>query len=537
MLIDVSMMRGEIPRFKAHLLPNEAATYALDCEFTHGVLTPMKQNAMADNLPLSPRSLFRYGDHWLVWSGSAEVSAISSPQARDPYQRVYFTGEGKPKVTAQDIAIGPNGVGPQAAYDLGVPKPSSAPLIVAIDASTGESPPEGEAAAFDDETRFYVQTYVTRFGEEGIPSNPSQELLVERPGSTVTVRITSPTTNTHNITHIRLYRTSTSLTDEAYLLVDEVPISQSTIVDAARDATGPVVETWDYALPPENLQGLCQMANGICAGFSGNEILFSDAYLPYAWPKRNRATTEHEIVAITAIGTSLVVGTKGYPYLFSGITPDAMTATKIEREQACVSARSMVVINGVVFYASPDGIVAIGSDGAIPATESIIDPVTWRARWTPESLSAVSVEGLYVAQSEGGSFVFDPVSMAFTRTTDTWDASFTDLENDRLVMVNGRQLLHWRQGEQHRPLVWRSKAFLVPKDALLSSARIQTDHPERLSLRFLADGEEVFTVAMGSLTHDAFRLPCVRATYWQVEVSGTADVDRILLASSMQELA
>ncbi|MEI8611580.1 hypothetical protein P4S70_23035, partial [Enterovibrio sp. Hal110] len=35
----------------------------------------------------------------------------------------------------------------------------------------------------------------------------------------------------------------------------------------------------------------------------------------------------------------------------------------------------------------------------------------------------------------------------------------------------------------------------------------------------------------------AFRLPAVRATTWQVEVSGTAEIERIMVASSMQELA
>lgn len=537
MLIDISVMRGEIPRIKDHLLPEEAAAHAFDCEFTHGVLQAMRGNAVTETLPVSPRYLFGYGDSWLAWSQAAPIHAMHSPQAQDPYQRVYFTGQGKPKVTAQDMAIGSNGIGPQAAYDLGVPKPSTIPVVLSVDASTGEPPPDGEAASFDDETRFYIQTYVTRFGEEGMPSDPSAELLVRKPGSTVTVRVTAPTTNTHNITHIRLYRTSTSNTDLDYLMVAEVPISQTTVVDAARDVNGPSVETWGYELPPENMLGLCQMANGICAGFAGNEVLFSEAYLPYAWPKSHRATTEHEIVAIAAIGTSLVVATKGYPYLFSGVTPDGMTGTKIEREQACLSAGSLVVIRGIAFYASPDGLVAVSKDGAIPATEALIDADTWQARWKPDSIQAIGVEGEYVAQSDNGGFIYDPVSQSFTRLSDRWDAAYVDLERDTLVLATDTQLRHWRKGSNKRHFVWRSKRFLVPVDAVFNSARIQSNTPMQIAVRFLADGEEVMKVDQGELTHRAFRLPSVRASSWQIEVSGTGEVHRIMMATSMQELA
>ncbi|WP_317984328.1 hypothetical protein [Vibrio penaeicida] len=38
----------------------------------------------------------------------------------------------------------------------------------------------------------YLQTYVTQFGEEGAPGPPSTPVLIEQPGSTVTLRLTTP---------------------------------------------------------------------------------------------------------------------------------------------------------------------------------------------------------------------------------------------------------------------------------------------------------------------------------------------------------
>jgi hypothetical protein len=71
----------------------------------------------------------------------------------------------------------------------------------------------------------------------------------------------------------------------------------------------------------------------------------------------------------------------------------------------------------------------------------------------------------------------------------------------------------------------------------LSCARIQSDNPELLAVNFYADDELVFSVALGDLEDGGFRLPSVRASKWQIKVSGTTEVERIMIASSMQELS
>jgi hypothetical protein len=56
-------------------------------------------------------------------------------------------------------------------------------------------------------------------------------------------------------------------------------------------------------------------------------------------------------------------------------------------------------------------------------------------------------------------------------------------------------------------------------------------------VNFYADDELVFSVALGDLEDGGFRLPSVRASKWQIKVSGTTEVERIMIASSMQELS
>jgi hypothetical protein len=528
-------MKGEVPRLKAHLLSTEVATIARDCQFEQGILAPINDKQFSFTAPLSPLTLFRYtSDYWFCWS--SKVHAIHNPMAQDSYDRVYWTGEAKPRVTSQSIAIGANNFGPAAWYDLGVPAPSLAPSVMSIDDSTGEDPEEGELDSYDDEDRVYIQTYVTAFGEEGPPSDPSESVVIEKPASTVTISLAQPSANTHNITHTRLYRSVTSSTDSDYILVAELPISQSEYIDSERDASGATLETYDYDVPDENMIGLCQMANGICAGFAGNEVMFSEAYLPYAWPSSYRGTTEHEIVAIAAIGTSLVVATKGYPYVFSGVTPSAMTSEKLNSEQACVSEDSMAIVAGMAFYASPDGLISVSSDGAINATSQLMTREQWQAM-NPDTMQSISSEGKYIAKYDGGAFIFDPISQDFIHLSATWDCAYNDLEQDQLYITNGTTVSKWRSSDSLVSFEWQSKAFMMPRNSVLNSARVQSPSPELIGIEFIADDETVHTVAIGELTDEAFRLPPVRASKWQVKLTGTAEVERILIASSMQELS
>ncbi|WP_332400300.1 hypothetical protein [Vibrio metschnikovii] len=534
MLIDITMMRGEIPRFMPHLLPNEAATMAQDCQFERGVVEPLKSDLMLSSLPQRPKTLFKYNDTWLQWSN--RVNAINSPMAQDEWGRVYWSGQGKPKVSSKDILTGSSGVNPQAWYDLGVPAPSAPPVVTNIDESTGEDPPEGEHESYDDEDRVYIQTFVTRFGEEGKPGEPSEVTLIKKPGSTVTVQLSQITVNTHNITHTRLYRSVTSSGNAEYVMVAELPISQQAYKDSEKDANGSILETWDYDLPDENMQGLCVMANGICAGFAGNEVRFSEAYLPYAWPKSYSLTSAFDIVACVAIGNALVVGTKGNPYLFTGVTPSAITATKLNSEQACVSAESMVAINGAAIYASPDGLVAVTQDGASLVTEQLIDRKTWQS-FKPESIRAWANEGQYIALYDGGGFVFDLTGGHFTRISNTWHSAYTDLEADRLVIAKDRTLYAWKSGPEPISYEWKSKTFVVPKHSVFSSMRIVAEEIDKVAVDVNIDGELVLSLSEGELDDELLRLSAVRGSKVSVRVGGRSRVERIMIASTMAELS
>lgn len=531
-VLDIVTMRGTMPRVEPHLLSDEVAVIARDCHFDHGVISPLEDDISAGTeLPVVPSTIFRYGQHWFAWN--KVVEAIRSPIAQDPYGRVYYTDGEYPKVTHAQIATG-GANKPTAWYRLGVPAPG---VPVGIGAIT---PPMGgtDDDITDDETRYYVDTYVTAMGEEGAPGPVSGKVTIPIPGSTVNLVLSAPQSQDSNITKRRIYRSVSGGGLADYLLVAELPIAQAAFADNRADAQlGPVLETYGYTPPPASLRGLCQMANGMCAGIAGNSLYLCEPYLPYAWPEKYRLTTEHDIVAIAAIDTTLVIGTKGYPYLAQGVSPASVTTQKLSQlPQACISARSMVAMDGVVLYASPDGLVGIGANGGQVVTEQIITRNQWRAM-KPETMRAWHHEGKYVAMTDTHGLIFDPKSGDLRELTNRWDAAVSDMESDSLFVTKGRHLHIWRGGNaSNGQFIWRSKLFMVPEGTSFSCCRVLADEIDLVGIRLFVDAEIVMELPPGNLVAGAFRLPPVRGRRWQVEVFGTSLVSRITLASSMMEM-
>lgn len=531
-IIDIVTMRGMMPGVADHLLPNEVATIAQDCHFDRGVVAPIHADIqVGEIMPAKPMTLFHYhADYWFAWNKQVEV--MRSPIAQDQYSRVYFTDGEFPKLTYDAIATGGSRK-PSAWYRLGVPAPTTPPNMQSV------TPPSGtkDDDPTDDETRFYVETYVTGLGEEGAPGPASGKVTITIPGSTVVVGLSPVPTNNSNITRRRLYRSVSGGGLADYLLVAELPIATMTYSDSKKSGElGPVLETYGYAMPPEKLRGICQMANGISAGFVGNTVLFSEPYLPYAWPEKYKLTTEHDIVAIAAIDTALVVGTKGYPYLFQGASPSSITGQKLSSvQQACISSRSMVALDGLVLYASPDGLVGVGAEGGHVVTEGIITRAQWQ-KLQPHTLRAWYNEGKYVALTDTHGFVFDPKSGDLRWISGRWDAAVPDMELDALMLAKENRLLQWRGGAESLSMQWRSKVFVLPPGMRLAAARLMGENLALVGFALLVDGNKVFELAPGQVPVSAFRLPPVRGQRWQVEVTGTSVVERILLGGSIAEV-
>lgn len=333
--------------------------------------------------------------YWLEWA--TDVDMVPGPVADIDEFRYYYTGDGAPKKTNADLATtGGTGVAPypNAWLYMGVPAPTTAPTLTA------------SSSAGTVETRAYVYTFISEFGdvkEESAPS-PAATVTVTTSGATVTVEdFDTPPTVGYNITSIRIYRTITGASSVTYSFVAEISVGTASYVDALTVAElGSELPSLYWTPPPDDLKGLVAMPNGILAGFRGNQVWFSEPYYPHAWPEGYMLTTDYQIVGLGVYETTLVVLTNRYPYLISGVSPTSMSQQKLPIPQPCVAKRSIASDQYGVLYASPNGLVSLGSGSQDVVTVPLYTRDEWQAL-NPSTMKAMIYNNMYMGFYTDGS--------------------------------------------------------------------------------------------------------------------------------------
>jgi hypothetical protein len=385
------------------------------------------------------------------------------------------------------------------------------------------------------ETAYYRWTYVSELGEESAPSLPSAKM--ERlPYQTVTVITGGQPAGYTNITKKRLYRTDGQ--GVFRLLADNLPITDAQFVDNVLDEDlGVPLATEDYDPPPSGLKCICAIPGGGLVGISGNEVCFSEPGHPYAWPIKYRLTMDYPGVGLAVTANGILVGTQGVPYLVQGSDPASMVMQRIEEMQSCAAATSVVDMGDYVIYASPDGLVA----AAGPDVKVISDAVMTRDQWqalNPASIRAYLYEGRYFGFYDTGSaqggFMFDPADPGFVNFDFYATAGCNDLIKDALYLQVGGSICQWDTGLPPLTYTWRSRYVVSITEMCPAAAQVDAlAYP--VTFRLYADGALKHTQTVTD--NRPFRLPSgYLAKAFEVELSGTSEVRRVAIATSMPEL-
>ncbi|MBO9492068.1 hypothetical protein J7384_17030 [Endozoicomonas sp. G2_1] len=528
MKIRIPTFKGIVPIADSRLLEPEMATEAVNCRFERGNLEPYKDNTNFNaNIRANTKSLFLYNNFWFSWAN--DVDAILSPTIDDTFDSVIWTGDHRYAQIGYNTTVTGNTTPPNASYRLGSPAPPFPLTITSISSND-----QDESDTENDETRFYLFTAVTEAGEEGAPSPVSNEVTILNPDTAVVnISIPSWSTNYHNVKNIRIYRSATTLENSAFFLVAELPISATTYADSAPSPQSVTLSTIDFDVPPADMKGLTMMPNGIAVGFIGKTLCFSEPYLPYAWPVKYRQTTEHNIVGIAVTGNSVIVGTEGNPYIFSGVSPDNISSIKLEEKQSCESKRSMVDMGDYVIYASPDGLVAAGASGTQLITEQIIRYDQWQAKYKPSTIHASHFEGKYIGfYDNSAGFIFDPQTQTLVDLDFYAQAAHNDLKQDRLYLVINDNLESWSTNHTDRDYRWK-KRFELNDKTLPACARIETDDIANVQFKLYVDGVLQMDI---SPPDETFWLPPLRGQYFEIELTGSAVVRGLIFANDKRAL-
>lgn len=415
----------------------------------------------------------------------------------------------------------------------------------------------------DDIATNYVYTFVNDVGQESAPSPVSVTVLKD---DDTQVRVTTPTTADpdYGITTKRIYRAVTGLTGTSYQFVAEIPLAQADYTDSLTDvALGEVLESDDWDMPPANLRGILALPNGIMVAFQGNELCFSAQNHPHAWPVRYRLTTDHDIVGLGAIDTTIVILTTVRPYTAAGNAPDSYSMAVIEDAEGCVSKRSIASIRGFgVLYASPSGLQRIAGMGSSPEnlTLSMFTKEQWQALEPTTIISAVNDAryfACYVAGGVGRTLVMDfndggfgliHLELHATAMFESEDGVLY-MALDRnvepstplnaapdAVPADGHVIYGWADDPSSlRAFNWTSKVYMPPNGLWPAMARVEALDYDDLVLTTWVDGVQQAQLVVASARE--FMLPARRAfKTFQFGVTGTSEVQRVQIVEQVEDL-
>ena len=516
-VIKIDNFSGTVPRTGPTQLEGNQAQQASNVKLQSRELRSWQKPVLAYT-PTTPgvESIYKLegpgGDfRWLTWT--TDVDVVPGPVADTTDYRIYYTGDGAPKKTNWAMAT-TSGTGsdpfPDSWLYMGVPNPTGAPTLTPS-STTGTV-----------ETRAYIYTYVSTFGavkEESGPS-PAATVTVTNTGASVTVSgfAAAPTTG-YNITHRRIYRSIAGTSGAVYSFVAEIPIATTSYVDSLSvTQLGETLSTLQFIPPPSDLKGIVAMPNGMLAGFRDNEVWFCEPYLPHAWPSQYMMTTEQRIVGLGVYDTTLVVMTTKNPYLMTGTSPLSISETKLPLVQPCASKRSIASDQYGVLYASPNGLVSIGSGTQDIITTALYTRDEWQTLTPSSMLGAIynnlyicfhstttGIEALVIARGDIPplSFLsFDATSVYIERATGN---IYATSQFDNLIYQLDSDPVNNTLYE------WKSKKFIMPNPMSFAAIKLQANYDylgdqgayNQLVAEIIAANQALYAAAgTGSLSGD-----------------------------------
>lgn len=408
----------------------------------------------------------------------------------------------------------------------------------------------------DKETRAYVYTYVNIYNEEGPPSNPTVVTTSIAVGATVKITPMAWDDGYVPLKEVRIYRTPTGSTIADYFFVGSVSASgtsELTFTDdvLAEQLNEPLSSLNNYP-PDAALIGLMALPNGILCAWKDNELHFSEAYKPWAWNPANVKPVDQPIVNGVVNGSGAVITTTGRPYVVSGVSPDSMTASKLNVDQAGVSQRSIAVVDGVVIYASNDGLVSItGGTGSLTSSQRFFTREVWRERYKNGLYDmAFGVwDGRLIVFSASGAFTpfmirFDEANGAMTDLpTLVANCAFTSVLSDQMYYANGNRLYQFNGGDAI-PAVWQSREVVIDNPTCFGA--VQAVAEGDWSIEFwaylqAADGSHywslIHTQAIGS-GRTNFRLPAgYESDRYKFKITGSGRFREMRIGKTFWDLA
>lgn len=502
--IKLQNFAGIAPRYSNRLLPPNGAVTAANAKLLSGELRGLHEAQLIfDFNPLSPTApverAFRLpqsvgapipitnADSWIGFYDT-NVDFVRTPVQEDSFERYYWTGNsthnsGVPQYSTRAL-INANlaTIGAPNAFVLGIPGPVAAPAVAPTSGTTID--------------RVYIYTFISAYGEEGVPSPPSTLTLGglgtwtlsgfdnTNPSSAQYNPLLDPSVHPeYNITTIRIYRTVPGTTETEFYFVADIAVGTNpTYSDSQADAIVALnftVPSITWTTPPATLQGLVAHPGGFLVGFSGRDLWLSEPYQPHAWPVQYIQTMQTEIVGVAIFNNCIIVTTTSHPYVGTGMSPLNVTMQKLDSIDPCVSRRSIATTLAGVFYASPQGIIMNDSTQSVLTTLPLFTREEWQDFFSPTTVYAVPYGMQYIAfDTTSTGFIYSPAEQLAPLTTLDRFSNVAAVQQDAysgdVYLVQKNQINLWDPpASTPYTYTWLSKEFDQPKPVNFGAFRLK----------------------------------------------------------------
>lgn len=278
-------------------------------------------------------------------------------------------------------------------------------------------------------------------------------------------------------------------TDEngVYRFVASIAVATTSYNDTIDDDDlGDPLPTYDAIAPPGDLVGVISHPDGWLAGFTGNQVCFSEPNKPWAWPAEYRYAIDFQIVALGLWGSRIVIGTEGLPYISTGSHPELASQDSLDFDQACIAKRSMTGLESGVMFASPSGVVMVGAGGVRLITETLMERDDWDD-YNPSSMVAFAYDNRYYTfytsagddSNEAGGIVLDPAEpeALMALVTYTITGGWRDRSTDSLYLVIGGEIVQFDAGGAFEQGYHLGKIFVLPRRVTMTAGKVRFTLP------------------------------------------------------------
>ena len=474
---------GIMPRRSARLLPPNGAVAAGNAKLLSGELRGYHETQLLHDFnPTNVARAFRLpqtvsapipiqvSDQWIGFSDPG-VDFVRTPVLEDSFERYYWTGDSTHFTGAPAYNTRARINAAQAPFQLGIPTPVHAPAVVA---------PAGTS-----ETRAYVYTFISAYGEEGPPSPPTVAVGSLGAWNLSGIDASVPNPGNYNLTTVRIYRTvagSQAGSQAQFFWVADISLGTTVFSDTASDtfvANNFTMPSLTWTGPPATLQGIVAHPGGFLVGFSGRDLWISEPYHPHAWPLQYVQTCQTEIVGIAIFANCIIVMTTSHPYFAEGMSPLNITLQKLDSIDPCVSRRSIATTLYGVYYSSPQGIVKHTGGATELVTRQLFTREEWQNFFSPTTIYAVPYGVEYIAfDTSAAGFIFSPTDPTTPLTTLDRFSGVTAIQQDQYTgdayIISNNQVRLWDPPKSTPyTYTWRSREFDFPRPVNFGAFRLK----------------------------------------------------------------